>query len=456
MNYTDPRSKLAGRKAHAGERRRVNLLSPRLLLAAAGAVLVAGYLVYGQLGGQNVAGGGPGAGGRGGFGGGFGGRGQAPPPVQIGTVTSRDIPILTNTIGNVLANATVAVKSQIEGPLLSASFREGQLVKRGDILFQIDPRPMEAALRQAEAQLARDRAQLASAQSDAERASMLAERGIVSTQQRDQIIATAKALTATEAANQAALERAQLNLSYTTIRAPIDGKTGPLLVHPGNLVRANDANGLVVINQVQPVKITFALPQNQLPLLQDRIREGTLVASLAVHTDSLTPAMSKNEDDLAVKVDFIGNVVDERSGTIELRGTHDNSNMRLVPGELVDVSVRLDTMRDAITVPRSAVVIGQDGGTYIWVLNAADEAQMRPVKMQFQDEAIAGVGDVVKVGERVVTDGQLRLTPGVAVSIIDPNAPRPAAAPQGGRGPGGGAGRGAGRGAGGGRRGAGQ
>jgi multidrug efflux system membrane fusion protein len=419
MNYSEPPSKLNGLKLAAPRR-----LSPRVILAGIAVVLVAGFLFF--RGGEQA---GPGAGPGGGFGG-----GQGAPPVRIAQVESRDIPITAHTIGTVLANATVAVKSQIEGPLLSVAFKEGQLVQKGQVLFQIDPRPMEAALRQAEAQLARDRAQLASAQSDAERASMLAERGIVSTQQRDQIVANAKALSATEAADQAALERAQLNLSYTTIRAPIDGKTGPYLVHPGNLVRANDANGLVVINQIRPVKITFSMPQNQLPLLQDRLREGALVAALSVHSENAAPGSALSESELNVKVDFIGNLVDERTGTIELRATHQNDDLRLVPGELVDVSLRLDTLKNAVIVPRAAVIIGQDGGTYVWVLNQQDEADMRPARMQYQDEQIAAIGNVVRVGERVVIDGQLRLTPGVKVAIVQPGAvAAPAVPPQGGR-----------------------
>jgi multidrug efflux system membrane fusion protein len=283
--------------------------------------------------------------------------------------------------------------------------------------------------------VARDRAQLASAQSDADRAAMLAERGIVSTQQRDQMIANAKAIAATMAANEAALERAQLNYSYTTIRAPIDGKTGPHLVHAGNLVRANDANGLVVINDIQPVKVTFAMPQNLLPQLQDRMREGTLSATLAVHSENAAPTVAPiNESEVTAKVEFIGNVVDERSGTIELRATHPNSDLRMVPGELVDVSVHLDTLMASTVVPRSAVIIGQDGGTYIWVLNEANEAEMRPVRMTYQDDQIAAVGDVVKMGERVVTDGQLRLTQGAEVTIVEEGAvSAPPAPPRGGR-----------------------
>jgi multidrug efflux system membrane fusion protein len=246
------------------------------------------------------------------------------------------------------------------------------------------------------------------------------------------MVAQAKALSATLAANEAALERARLNLGYTTIRAPIDGKTGPLLVHPGNIVRANDADGLVVINQIQPVKITFSLPQNYLNQLQQRMREGALTATVSVHNaDGGVAAAPLDESELTVKVDFIGNVVDERTGTIELRATHQNSDMRLVPGELVRVSLHLDTLGGATTVPRSAVTIGQDGNTYVWVLNNENQAEMRPVRVAYQDEQIAAVGNALQPGQRVVVDGQLRLTEGASVSIVSPGAVAAPTRPQG-------------------------
>src|SRR5258708_27519202 len=175
----------------------------------------------------------------GGRGAGRGGGGAAP-PVRVATAETRDVAMTARTLGTVLANSTVTVKSQVDGPLLAAMFKEGQMVKKGDLLFRIDPAPFEAALRQSQATVARDQAQYASAQADADRAVMLADRGIVSAQQRDQLVANAKALAASIAADQAATERAQLNLGYTTIRSPIDGKTGPFLVFAGNQVHAND------------------------------------------------------------------------------------------------------------------------------------------------------------------------------------------------------------------------
>jgi multidrug efflux system membrane fusion protein len=338
----------------------------------------------------------------------------------VATAQVQNVPVTVRTIGTVLANSVVTVKSQIDGPLLSASFKEGQMVKKGDLLFEIDPAPFQAALRQSEAQVERDKAQLASAQADADRAVMLSQRGIVSDQQRDQLVASAKALAATVAADSAAVERAQLNLGYTTIRSPVNGKTGAFLVFPGNQVHANDAGGMITIAEIQPVKITFNLPQGDLPQLQDRMREGKLVAGVTTRSDvAAANANDQSTMEIPVKVDFVGNSVDDRTGTIELRATFDNPDLRLVPGELVDVSVTLQNLPNNITVPREAVNVGQNGN-YVFVVDDNMKVQMRPVKVRFQDQTIAALDDSVKVGERVVTDGQLRLVPGATVTISTP------------------------------------
>jgi len=349
------------------------------------------------------------------------------PPVHVATAHAQDVPVTVHTIGTVLANSVVTIKSQIDGPLLAAQFKEGQMVKEGDLLFKIDPAPFEAALRQSEAQKARDEAQQASAQADADRAVMLADRGIVSAQQRDQLVATAKALAATIEADQAAVDRAKLNLGYTIIRSPINGKTGPYIVYPGNQVHANDAAGLITITQIQPVKITFNLPQGNLPQLQNRLSENELLAQVTARSDvpgTNTTVVDKRDMDIPVKIDFIGNVVDARTGTIELRATFDNPDQRLVPGELVDVSVRLDILKNVTVVPREAVNVGQTG-EYVFILDAAKKAQMRPVNVLFQDQMIAALGSGVEPDETVVTDGQLRLSPGSSVTIV--GAPSPGA-----------------------------
>lgn len=344
------------------------------------------------------------------------------PPVRVAKATVGDIPVMVKTIGTVLANSIVLVKSQVDGPLMAASFREGQMVKKGDLLFRIDPAPFEAALRQSQAQMQRDQAQLASAQADADRAMMLAERGIVSAQQRDQLVASAKALAASVEADKAAVERAQLNLGYTTIRSPINGKTGAYIVHPGNQVHASDQAGLVNITEIQPVKIAFNLPQGDLPQLQNRMNEGDLIAGVTIRSDIAIAAATladSLEKEIPVKVDFIGNVVEARTGTIELRATFDNPDLRLVPGELVDVSVRLDTLKQVVIVPRDSVNVGQ-GGNYVFVVDDEMKAQMKPVRVLYQDQSIAALGAGIEATDRVITDGQLRVTPGGPVVITEP------------------------------------
>src|SRR6185295_8075547 len=257
-----------------------------------------------------------------------------------------------------------------------------------------------------------------SAQADADRAVMLADRGIVSAQQRDQLVATAKALAATIEADQAAVDRAKLNLGYTTIRSPINGKTGPYIVFPGNQVHANDQQGMITITEIQPVKITFNLPQGDLPQVQDRMIEGKLVAGVMARSDVAAAVATPTDYDkeIPVKVDFIGNTIDDRTGTIELRATFDNPDLRLVPGELVDVSVTLETLKDVVTVPREAVNTGQDG-SYIYVVPDGKRADMRRVKVLYQDQSVAAVTGI-EAGDNVVIDGQLRLTPGSPVDVV--------------------------------------
>jgi len=422
MGYDEPSSKLHAAVYEARPVTPRRRSWTRIVLLSLAALGVGGYLASNQdalkqltsaISGTQQAGAGGGRGAR--AAGGFGA-----PPVRIATAQTGDVPVAANTLGTVLANSMVTIKSQVDGPLLSAGFKEGQMVKKGDLLFRIDPAPFEAALRQAQATVARDQAQLASAQADADRAVMLADRGIVSAQQRDQLVANAKALAATIDADKANVERAQLNLGYTTIRAPVNGKTGAYIVYPGNQVHANDATGLITIAEIQPVKITFNLPQGDLPLLQARLNEGTLVAGLVARSDvanGIANPEDQPEMQIPVKVDFIGNAVDDRTGTIELRATFDNPDLRLVPGELVDVMIRLDTLRQVTTVPREAVNVGQNQ-SYVFVVDNEAKAQMRPVKVLYQDQTLAALANgAIKPGEHVVVDGQLRLTPGVKVTI---------------------------------------
>ncbi|HEY4344503.1 MAG TPA: efflux RND transporter periplasmic adaptor subunit [Parvibaculum sp.] len=333
------------------------------------------------------------------------------PPVTVATAEARDVPVYAQAIGTVMANATVQVKSRIDGQIVAAGFKEGQLVHKGDLLFQIDRAPYEAALRAAQANLQRDQAQLANARLDLGRANSLVKKGYVSEQTRDAASAQSKALAGSVAADQAAVDQAQLQLGYTEIRSPVDGKTGPILVDAGNIIKANDTGALVVVTQIQPVKISFALAQQNLPKLQARMTENALVASLKAHDGG------KDAPDITAPIDFIANTVNVASGTIELRATYDNPDLRLVPGEFVDVRVRLDDLKSAVTVPREAVNTGQTG-LFVYVVKADKTVEIRAVTVLYQDADMSAVAGELKAGETVITDGQLRVAPGGKVKIV--------------------------------------
>lgn len=339
-----------------------------------------------------------------------------PPPVVTETAVSRNVTVVEHTIGTVVANATVQLTARVSGQLMAANFKEGQIVHTGDLLFRIDPKPFEAALEQARAQLAKDSAQLASAVNDQKRYNSLFAQNATSSQQRDQADAAAKSLAATVAADRSALDIAKLNLGYTEIRSPIDGKTGPILIQPGNLISANGANALVVITQIQPVKVAFSLPQADLPQIQERERAHALLAFLNVHAVNGAP--------LSAPVDFVDNEVNAQTGTIELRATYDNRDQRLVPGQLVDVAVSLKTLKNATVVPREAVNDGPNG-RYVYVVRPSGEAVMQPVNVLFDDGTDMAVSGGIRPGAKVITDGQLRVTPGAKVNAVRANSKKP-------------------------------
>jgi multidrug efflux system membrane fusion protein len=359
-----------------------------VVVAAAAALGLLAYLLFGGTGSRRVA---PAA------------------PVIVATAASRNVTVVEHTIGTVLANSTVQVTARVSGQLMAANFKEGQMVRTGDLLFQIDPKPYQAALEQARAQLAKDSAQLVSASNDQRRYSALFAQNAASSQQRDQADAAAKAMAATVASDRAALDVAQLNLGYTEIRAPVDGKTGPILIQPGNLVSANGSSPLVVLAQIQPVKVSFSLPQSDLPRIQARYRAHELSAQLDLHA----PDGAR----LAAPVDFVDNEVNAQTGTIELRASFDNADLRLVPGQLVDVAVSLNTLKNATVVPREAV---NDGpvGRYVFVIAPDGTALMRPVNVLFDDGKDMAVSGEIKPGDKVVVDGQLRVVPGARVAIV--------------------------------------
>jgi multidrug efflux system membrane fusion protein len=335
-------------------------------------------------------------------------------PVRVATAERRDMAVIERTIGTVVANSNVSITARVTGQLQTANFKEGDLVKSGDLLFQIDPRPYQAALEQALATQARDQAQMENAQSDARRYSELFAQNAISTQQRDLAQSSAKALAATVAADKAAADMARLNLEYTRIRAPVNGKTGPILIQPGNMVTASASVGastLVTITEIQPVKISFALPQADLPRIQTMAQTHGLTATISLH--------EAGGKDLVAPVDFISNAVTNTSGTIELRANFANADSSLVPGQLVDVVVALSQIPHAIVVPREAVNTGPDG-QFVYVVTPEGIADQREVKVLFDDTVDDAIQGDVKDGDMVIIEGQLRVIPGAKVTVAHP------------------------------------
>jgi multidrug efflux system membrane fusion protein len=327
-------------------------------------------------------------------------------PVTVGTAERRDVPFELSATGTVEPLQTVAVQPQIGGPIVRIAFREGQDVQKGQVLFQIDPRPYQAALARAEALLARDRAQAENAQQEAKRYSELAEREYVTAQQYDQARTVSVAAAATLAGSEAAVEEARLNLQYATIRAPISGRTGSLRVREGNLVRLADAAPLVTINQIRPILVRFAVPAANLPLIQ-RYRGDTLV----VRAEPVGGGGASEG-----RLTFVDNAVDTTTGTILLKGTFPNGDGALWPGEFVNVRLRLYVERDALVVPATAVVTGQQG-SFVFVVGDDSAAVTRPVALSRTAGGVAILDGDLSPGERVVTDGQLRLQQGSKVQI---------------------------------------
>lgn len=333
-------------------------------------------------------------------------RSRPPATVVLATVATKDVAVVEHAAGTVIANTTVQVGAQVSGQLQRAAFKEGDIVKKGDLLFVIDPRPFQAALDQAEAQLAKDRAQLVNAQAAKKRYDRLFAQNAISPQQKDTADATAQSAAATVAADEAEVAAAKLNLGYAEIRSPVNGKTGPILIQPGNLVSANSGSPLVTITEIEPVKVSFALPQSKLAEIQARDKTGTLYALI----DARQPGGEKTK----AKVTFIGNQVSDATGTIELRASVANTDHRLVPGQLVDVDVALNVLPKAAVVPREAVNEGPNG-RFVFVVGKDRIAEMRPVTVLFDDGTLMAVTGVRK-GEKIVTDGQLRVVPGAKVS----------------------------------------
>ncbi len=339
-------------------------------------------------------------------------------PVRVARVEKRDLPVVQRSLGTVMAYTVVEVSSRVQGTMDRAIFREGQFVRKGDLLFQIDPRPFEAVLAQAEAVYRRDQAQLQNALRDQERYASLIRQGATSTQQRDTADTNAAMMSATVAADKATMDTARLNVEFTQIRSPIDGKTGPIQIQPGNLVSGSAAGGssppLVEIAQVRPVKISFTLPQSDLPLIQARQKTGRLLALLSVQ--------GRGGGTLSAPVDFTSDAVSNQTGTIELRATFPNDDLALVPGQLINVTVQLNDIPAALVVPRDAVNNGPYG-TFVFTIKD-NQASEVPVNVLTDDGTNAAVSGRLSAGDTVVVEGQLRVVPGGAVRVMStPGAP---------------------------------
>jgi multidrug efflux system membrane fusion protein len=333
---------------------------------------------------------------------------SAPVPVTVATVVQKSMPLEIRVIGAAEAYSTVAVHAQITGQLTSVTFKEGDDVKEGQVLFALDKRPLETALLQAQANLERDLAQAANAASQAKRYQDLADRGIATREQVDTSQAGASALNATVEADRAAVENAKVQLQYATIAAPLSGRTGALMVHEGNLVRANDTVPLVTINQVTPINVTFGIPESRLPELKRYMALHTLQVTASVPNDAAAPS--------AGRIGFVDNNVDQTTGTIKIKGTFPNVDRRLWPGQFVNVTVALTDNATAIVAPTAAVQVGQLG-QYAFVVKGDHSVEYRTVTVDRTSGLDSVIKDGLKPGETVVTDGHLRLVAGSRVSI---------------------------------------
>lgn len=336
---------------------------------------------------------------------------QAQVPVLAGTVETRSVPVYVEGLGSVQAFNTVTVKARVDGQITKVFFREGQDVKAGDPLFQIDPRPFQSALQQAEAAKEKDEAQLQSAQLDLDRTTRLLAQSFQTRQTYDQQKAAVAQLQASLKADQAQIDNAQLNLEYSLVKSPIDGRTGSRLVDVGNLVQMAQSSPLVTITQLRPIFVSFTVPAVRL----DDIRKSEAKGPLKVIAYAQDDKTELAQGDLTL----IDNQVDVATGTIHLKAQFDNANEPLWPGEFVSARIVLATRDNAITVPEQAVMRGPNGA-YVYVLADDDTARRRNVEVAATQEGIAVISKGLKSGERIVTEGQYRLTDGAKAKVGAP------------------------------------
>ncbi len=333
---------------------------------------------------------------------------EGPVPVVVAAVSRADVPVYLDAVGTIKALNTVTVSPQVDGKLLSVNYKEGQDVKKGDVLARIDPVTYQAQLDQAVAKKAQDEAQLSNSKLDLERYEKLAATNAINKQQADTQRALVAQNTAIVQADQAAIENAQAMLSYTTITAPIDGRTGIRQVDEGNIVRAASALAIVVITQIKPISVLFNLPQQDLPQVNTAFGKGALAV------DALRSDNDAVIDQGLLKV--VDNQVDQTTGTVKLKAEFPNADLQLWPGQFVNIRLLIDTLKQVVVIPTGAVQRGPNG-TFVYVVKDDNTVAMRPIVVQKQDETQTVVKSGLDSNERVVTTGFVRLTDGSKVSI---------------------------------------
>ncbi len=366
---------------------------------------------------------------KGGFGGGAGGgrRGggdpaaRGPLPVAIAVVQAQDFPLYQNALGNVTARNTVTVRPRVEGQLARVLFKEGQLVKAGELLAEIDPRPFEVQVTQANGQLARDQAQLTNARIDLERYRTLLAQDSIAKQQVDTQEALVRQYQGTIEADRGAVDNAKLQLSYTKITAPIGGRLGLRQVDVGNIVRASDANGLVVITQVQPISVVFSIPEDRLTAVRRRLQADAVLPVDAYDRDGKVKLASG-------KLLTVDNQIDPATGTIKLKAEFANDDGSLFPNQFVNVRMHVDTLTGALVVPTPAVQRGSPG-TFVYRVGDDNTASVQPVKLGPVEGETTVISEGLKAGDRVVVDGTDKLRDGAKIEPIDRSIAAAAAPP---------------------------
>jgi multidrug efflux system membrane fusion protein len=332
-------------------------------------------------------------------------------PISVATVAQQTVAVRIQAIGNVEAYSTVALKARVDGQIVEVNFKEGQEVKKGAVLFKIDPRPFEATLRQADANLMRDTAQKEQARSQERRYQELLQKNFVSKEAYAQIRTNADTAEAVVLASRAAVENARLQLEYCTIRSPIDGFVGKVMLQIGNMVKANDTNSLVIINQVRPIYVNFAVPEQRLSAIRSHMAKGRLSVEALPPDSDKAPASGT--------LSFVDNAVDTTTGTIRLKAQFPNADNALWPGQYVSTSLKLYDQKDALVVPAQAVQTGPNG-QYVFVVKPDMTTEVRAVELDRNDGADAIIAKGLQKGEQVVVKGQLRLAPGAKVTIAKP------------------------------------